>query len=121
MLYKRERKKKEKPKSALALRYNDFMAGLPSFDEKFAAMKADLDKTNWTGSKMEPLAANSFKPPTIVYDSSSEYRSNFDEKAHPKQFLHLFKKVTKADDPPAVGIVPGVYPTKYKPVPALFK
>jgi len=103
--------------------YDDFMSGRPCFDEKFALMKADLDKTNWSGSKMAPLAANSFKPPEIVVDKSSTYRTDFDgdEKKHPAKFLHLFAKVTKADDPPAVGIVPGVYPTKYKPVPVLFK
>ena len=84
-------------------------------------MKADLDKTNWTGGKMEPLAANSFKPPSIVVDNSSTYRSNFQEKSHPEKFKHLFKKITKANDPPAVGICPGTYPIKYKPVPVLFK
>ena len=97
------------------------MSGRPSFDTKFALMKKDIDKTNWTGSKMAPLAANSFKPPEIVYDSSSLYRSSYDEKKHPAKFRHLFKRVTKADDPPAVGIVPGVFPTKYEPVPQLFK
>ena len=56
-------------------RYDDFMSGRPCFDEKFALMKADLDKTNWSGSKMAPLAANSFKPPEIVVDKSSTYRS----------------------------------------------
>jgi len=101
--------------------YDDFMSGRPSFDTKFAFMKKDLDKTNWSGSKMAPLAANSFKPPEIVFDKSSEYRSHFDEKKHPKEFQHLFAKVTKADDPPAVGICPGVFPTKYEPVPQLFK
>ena len=97
------------------------MSGKPSFDDKFSAMKADLDKTNWTGSKMEPLAANSGNPPTIVVDNSSTYRSNFQEKSHPDKFIHLFKKVNKRNDPPLVGICPGVYPTKYKPAPVLFK
>ena len=99
------------------------MSSRPSFDDKFAAMKADLDATNWTGSKMAPLAANSFKPPAIVFDASSTYRRDFDgeDKIHPPEFAHLFARVSKADDPPAVGIVPGTFPTKYKPVPVLFK